>query len=876
MDAHFARGMLPVVKYVLDNGLTLLVRPTKTIPKVAIQLWYAVGSRHEQPGKTGLAHLLEHMTFKGTDILSETDIAVVTSKLSGSTNAFTSRDYTGYMFEFPTQHWQVSLPLLAECMRDCTFKPDLLNSELRAVIQELKLYRDDYGATLLDELVQKIFKGHPYEHPIIGYKQDLWQATSADLHDFYRKYYTPNNAVLVVVGDVEPEQLRVLATEYLGPLERAPLAIPPIPAWHPPAGVTVTLHRDVQQPSCLVCFVVPGGKARLDYQVDVLSWMLGAGKGSLLYRTLVDEEDLVLDVDAYVYDLFEHSLLCIEVEPKQVADIDRIIARTHELIAQFCQLPIAEIALQRARKQTETDTLSALESLEKQAYMIGKYYLCTGSENYLFTYLEHDNNTLREDLAKLCTYLDATKAHLGKLLPFEAGHADTWIREQEQADADDERLLAKRLRHTALEPAQFAQQVAAQPPTPFQYPQHRVVALPNGLRVLFHHNPQVPRIEVILELKAQFFYDPPELPGLHAFMSVLLSEGTQRLNGVELAAEIESYGMTLASAAGYVAMSMLTPDFAKGLTILQEVLTTSTFAPEAVEKVREYLLASIRAHWDEPFEFVDDLVHKAIYEGHPYGQSRLGTLESIQKITREQLIECYRAHVTPAAARLCIVGDLSDNYLESLAVLNNWQGPAVPDKQFPPLKPVVAREIVYPMNRDQTVLCFAGRSVPRTHPDYDKLLVFDQVLSGSLLGSMNSRLFTLREETGLFYAIGGSVIANADRQPGMILIKTMTSREHVAQAESMIKKLLATVIDTITEDEFVTARDGIINSLVNNFETNRQMALAFLILDRFNLPPDYFYRRLDDFYRITLDEVKVAAHKLMDGNPLVVVKIGRK
>jgi zinc protease len=876
MSSSFSHGILPVAKHVLDNGLTILVRSTKTIPKVAIQLWYGVGSKHEVAGKTGLAHLLEHMTFKGTDFLSETDIATATTKLSGSTNAFTSRDYTGYMFEFPTQHWHISLPLLAECMRDCSLKPDLLNSELRAVVQELKLYRDDYSATLLEEMMEKIFKGHSYEHPIIGYKQDLWQTTSQDLAQFYQQYYVPSNAVLVIVGDVDEQVAIAKAIEYFSAIPKLSYTSLDHQPFQSPSATTVTLHRDVQQPSCMMAFVVPGGHARLDYQLDVLSWLLGSGKGSKLYRILVDEEDLVLEVDAFIYDLFDHSLLCIEFEPKEVKDIDRVIIRIHELLTQFCKDPISDRELMRARKQTETDTLSALESLEKQAYMIGKYYLATGSENYLFTYLDHDDTSLRDALAKLLPYLDISKAHIGKLLPFEQGHEAAWTQALEAEDQQDEQALAGRLRQTTLEPAQFAQKVVAQPPSAFKYPQHQVVTLSNGLRVLFHHNPQIPRIELILELRAQFYYDPPELPGLHAFMSAMLVEGTDRLTSVELAQEIESHGMTLACAAGYIAMSMLTSDFPKGLQLLQEILTKSIFDAKSVEKVRQYMLASIKSHWDEPFEFVDDLVREALYQGHPYSKSRLGTLESIRNITREQLIACYREHITPSAARLSVVGDLRGNYLEDLAVLSQWQGPQIPEIQFPQLSPIVAREVRYPINRDQTVLCFAGRSVVRAHPDYDKLLIFDQVLTGSLLGSMDARLFKLREETGLFYTIGGSVIASADIQPGMILIKTLVSREHVAQAQKLIENLLVTVIDSTTQQEFETARDGIINSLVNNFETNRQMALAFLVLDRFNLPIDYFYRRIDDFYRINLPEVKEAAHRLMDNNPLIVFKVGRK
>ena len=323
-------------------------------------------------------------------------------------------------------------------------------------------------------------------------------------------------------------------------------------------------------------------------------------------------------------------------------------------------------------------------------------------------------------------------------------------------------------------------------------------------------------------------------------------------------------------------MSLLAPDLRKALEILQEVVSRPTFEPKSVEKVRELMQASIRAYWDEPFEFVEDLAREKVYGNHPYGKRAMGTQESVGAITREDIVEFYKSHVSPQGARLCIVGDLNNHPLEQLLeIMAQWRGPEVPPVEFPTLVPVAAQEIVYPIARDQVVLCFAGLSVARTDPDYDKLLLFDQILTGSLLGSMSSRLFQLRERTSLFYTIGGSVVAHSDKQPGMVMIKTMVSRDAVAQAEREIKNLISTVAESITEDELMAARNAIINSMVDNFETNRQMAMTFLIIDRLKLPADYFDIRMEQFYRIGLDEVKVAAKRVMDLSRLIVFKVGK-
>ena len=192
-----------VQKYILDNGLTILFLTDNTIPKVSMQLWYDVGSKNEGVGERGYAHLLEHMIFKGTNRLSEADIDSVTHTLSGYCNAFTSYDYTGYLFNFPKQHYKEGLFIFADCMRNCTFKEDMLNSEMKAVIQEFKMGKDRYTSILIQDMISMMFPDHPYHYPVIGYKHDLFSVTGKDLKKFYDKHYHPNNATLIMVGDFD-------------------------------------------------------------------------------------------------------------------------------------------------------------------------------------------------------------------------------------------------------------------------------------------------------------------------------------------------------------------------------------------------------------------------------------------------------------------------------------------------------------------------------------------------------------------------------------------------------------------------------------------------------------------------------------------------
>ena len=299
-----------VTKYVLENGMTVLVRPVHTVPNVSLQIWYNVGSKDEKTGERGIAHLIEHMIFKGTNKLSESDINVLNHMLSASTNAFTSYDYTGYLFNIPSHHWQETFPVMADCMVNCSFKEDHLSSEMKAVIQELKMRRDNYQLTLIEDMLSTIFGDHPYHYPIIGFKQDLWTVRSNDLRAFYKKHYWPNNATLVVVGDVKPEEVFKLAEQHFG-------EIPANPKYKKEeffsgkdiVSKTVTVYRDVKQPMVAFAYAVPGMREKMEHALDIGSWVLGKGKGSRLYRKLVNELELVTSIEVDTC-LFKRSCEC--------------------------------------------------------------------------------------------------------------------------------------------------------------------------------------------------------------------------------------------------------------------------------------------------------------------------------------------------------------------------------------------------------------------------------------------------------------------------------------------------------------------------------------------------------------------------------------
>ena len=867
-----------IFKKKLDNGLTVLVYPRHSIPKVSTQLWYNVGSKDEKTGEKGLAHLLEHMIFKGTKRLSESDINLITTKLSGSCNAFTSYDYTGYLFDFPTQNWKHSIEILADCMTNCTFKEELLNSELKAVIQELKMYRDYYSSGLMEELVSTIYSDHPYHHPIIGYKQDLWNITRESLLEFYHKHYTPNNATLVVVGDVEPNEVFNTANEYFGHINPSPYHKKD-EFYHSSDLInrSVTLYRDVAQPLVIMAYPMFGSQAKQDYVSDILSWIIGTGKGSRLYRKLVDQLQLTTDLESFTYDLFQHGLFCIYFTPKNQVDINQIINIISQELVILGHSEVSHDELIRATKKAQMAYITQLENNEHLAGIIGKTYLATGDENYLFKYLDVPIDSLAPSIYEIArTYLRPTLANSASVLPLPEGEQDYWSLLQHKSDEEDNIILKRKIRESEVEKGVEVHDIIPEVPKPFDFPKAKKHSLSNGLELLYYHNVGVGKIELVMEFKANQQYDEDKL-GLSGFVAEMLSEGTQQYPREKFVDILEINGMTFTATPGIITMSMLSSDLKLGLEIVHQAVTSALFDQENLEKVRAKITADIQNYWDNPSQFADQVAREYVYKNHPMSKGILGTIDGISAITREDILNYYKSFYSPDKTKVSIVGDIKKYNIEQIFedIFSQWSGPKVKELIYPKLNKTKAEQVDFPINRDQIVLCFAGLSVKRNDKDFDKLLIFDQIFTGGYLGSMSSRLFQLREASGLFYTIGGSLLAHAGEEPSMVFIKTVVSKDRLLEAQKAIAEVIDHAPNNITDQEFKEAQNSIINSLVDFFETSRQIAITFLFLARFNLPDDFFNARANQIMAITKQEVKTAAKSILSTKSLVLIRVGR-
>jgi zinc protease len=861
----------------------ILCRPTRTIPEVAVQLWYNVGSKDEESGQRGMAHLIEHMIFKGTKRLSEVDIDLITCKLSGYTNAFTSNDYTAYVFKLPSNVWHESLKILSDCMQNARFDEQMLNSELHTVVQELKLYKDEYQEVLIERMMAGIFPQHPYHHPIIGYKQDLLNLDRDRLFSFYKKHYHPASATLVVVGDVKKDEVFEFAEKEFGGI-KSPENYEKKKNFFLDGiyNVEVKLPREVDNPWAFYAFAIPGtcsGKAHL---FDMITILLGQGRSSRLYEKVVNEAKLATSVGCFSYDLFEKGLFCIYVQPTTLDALSRIEKIVGDELTKLADTKIEEWEFHCVKKKCEMRYVSLFESSERQAEMIGHSFLATGDVRYVDRYMENLGKTRRLDLCReIKEYIQPSLRHAGYLVPSGDQEKALWQKSQEESDVLDQKILKSRPRKSKVEGPKSAKNFEEKDLPEFRYPSPKTFILDNGLEVIYHHRSAVPKISMILGLKADYLHEPEELGGMSTFMSRLLLEGTKKYSASELSRYLESEGIYVSMSSGIVSLEFLSKDFSKALEILDHIITEPAFKKDSIEKVRRRMVMELDEFWNSPSSFVDLLARQAIYKGHPYSKMSLGHKECVEKFNRDQIVDFYNEYLSPQEAALVIVGDLEKHDEESLTRLikkhlGDWKGKQIQDLVFPELSYDKPRIIHHKINRDQTVLALAAPSVSRLDNNYDSLAVLDFVLTGAGISS-TSRLYQLREQTGIFYTAGGSLVYGAGRAPGMVFLKTIVSLDKVSQAEKLIRKTVKDLQDNgISNVELVLAVRALMTASVRVFESNARIARTFLYLKRCGMNLDLFDKRGALLSILKIDAVNKVARHYCRENFLSTITVGRK
>jgi zinc protease len=874
-------------KFRLPNGLEVILVEDKRLPLVAVNLWYHVGPAQEKPGQTGFAHLFEHMMFQGSKHAPE-DAHLQMLEGAGATdlNGTTDFDRTNYFETVPSNQLELALWLESDRMGFLleTLDQAKLSNQQDVVRNERRQSVENRPYGLVDEgLYHTLFpKGHPYYASVIGSHADIESIKLGDVTEFFKRYYSPGNASLAIVGDYDKSRIKALVTKYFGPIPAGP-KVEPVKVTTPPitSERRLVVTDKVELPRVILAWLTPPIYQPGDAEADLVGQILGGGKSSRLYQKLVYEQQIAQDVSASQYSLMLGSVFSIEVtarpgvKPEQLEQaVDAELLRLRE------SGPTAE-ELERARN---TILSSLVRGLERLGGFGGVADLLNRYNHYL-----GDPGYLPKDIARYRAQTPATLKAFAEKTFHKNNRAVVYgvpgEKKIEDVPAGPRATATATAAAAAPGPAVPGQEWRATPPGPgpssaLMLPKPQQFKLDNGLTVYVLPQRQLPVVSANLIVLAGSDRNPLEMPGLASFTADMLDEGTKTRKPLDIARDLASLGATLSagSTTDYSAVSLRslthTADAAFGL--LADVVLNPAFPAEEVERVRASRLTQLVQQRENPTAIAQRVFNDALYgPGHPYGYTELGTQKSVQAIGPAQLRSFWSTGYTPGNSALVIAGDVDVAGARALAQkhFGAWQGAATTGRAVDVTQATAGKLLIVDRGTaPQTALRIGMVGVPRSSPDYVPITIMNNALGGLFASRIN---LNLREKNG--YTYGASSGFGFRRGPGPFVVGTNVRSDVTGPAVKEIYSELRRIrAEPVTPAELTLARDALTRSLPGLFETTSDAASTASQLFVYGLGLDYFNTLPARVDAVTAADVQRVASQYVVPEKLVVVAVGDK
>ena len=870
---------IPHSTFKLANGLTMIVHEDHKAPIVAVSVWYNVGSKDEPKGKTGFAHLFEHLMFNGTENAPGDFFKYLQGMGATDYNGQTGNDRTRYFETVPTGGFERALFLESDRMGHLlgAVTQGVLDNQ-RAVVQNEKRQDDSAPGGLVQyALFGNLFPpSHPYHHTVIGSMSDLDSASLADVKQWFRDRYGPNNAVLVIAGDVTPARARPLVEKYFGPIPRGPVNRPAM------AGVpTLAAARHVELKDQLAFTVlqrywaVPGLLSNQAEALDVGSSILGGLASSRLYKALVRDEKLAIHVSAGLSPLQRTGLFEISAYVKPGVDPALVQKRVDEILADFLARGPTEDEIQRA---VMSEVSSRIRGLEQVGGFNGKAVALSEGAT-----LAGDSNFYKKTLAQ---YAAVTPASVRATM-------QQWLRRPalfitlspgKRENYQEAKAVAAgtpKVDDTLPKPTRTMPPLA--PIQPLAWPRIEHARLSNGIEVVYANRNAVPLTAVALAFDAGSAADPVTARGLGSMTMGLLEQGTSTLSSQQVAEVEERLGADVSASndsdRSTVTLSALSPNLKPSLDLLADIVERPAFAPSEVDRVKAQALAGIAQLMKDPQRVGSRVLPAAIFGSqHPYGAPAGGDPAAIARLTRADLAGFQQHWLRPDNVKIFVVSDrpLSEVRGELDEEFGHWAPPASPRgvKSFPapPARPTAPRILLVdrPGAPQSTIL--GGQILPiDPYSDVSPFNIANEALGGEFLSRLN---MDLRESKGWSYGVSGSqsILPNGVSYT----IEAPVQADKTADALVALNADLADFLGSkgITSDELGLAITNSSNALPGQFETSGALLSGIMRNDLMRRPEDYYARLPARFRSVTAAEADRAARSAIDPKGFTWVVVG--
>jgi zinc protease len=846
---------IPFEKFVLPNGLQVILHVDRKLPLVAVNEWFHVGSKNEKPGRTGFAHLFEHLMFEGSKN-SPGNYFTFAEKIGANVwergvNGTTNVDRTNYYITVPSGSLEKVLWLESDrlaTLMDFLTKENL-DHQREVVRNERRQSQENvpYGRSFR-LIVENLFPpAHPYSWPTIGSHEDLVAATFDDVKEFFRRYYTPNNLSLVIAGDFDPVEARRLVERYFGPIPAGPALDRPgrfVPAL---AGEKVIEVRDrVPQERVYVAFPSPPLFEEGDAELDLAAAVLTDGLDSRLSKALVYDKPLCTRVSAYQYSLEISGRFVIDATARPGVSLREVEDVISAEIARLAKTGPTPEELERVKTSFEFRFVSALETIGGKADQLNAYNTNFGEPGKLEQDLTRYRKAGVEDVrAAVSQWLD-TKNRL--LVRF-------------HSEASGRATVAASLDRSKEPPAG--------PQRPFRVPAVATERLPNGLTLYVVERPELPKVAFTLAVRAGVVADPPGKDGVANFAASAMRYGTKSRAALEIDGSFADLGTSLNAFAerehAGLSLQVLKKNLPAALAILSDVVRNAAYPPPEFEREKKRLLDYLSQDATNAGEIAGRVqTMLAFGREHPYGRPRRGLPGTVAKIGREDLVAFHSRYWKPARGAVVFAGDITLAEARALATkaFADWSG-TPPEVEIPAPRPAPGGRVYLVDRQDaaQTQICQFVPGAARATPDYDALLLADAVWGANTASRLNQNL---RETRGYSYGAFSfpTFLTRGGVWAGWGAVQTDKTKESAVEFVKELKDLAGA--RPIGEKELGDAKSQHIRGYASQFETLVRVAEQIVALWSVGLPLSELARDPEETALTSLEAVNAAAKKYAD------------
>jgi zinc protease len=854
---------IPFQRFVLSNGLTVIVHEDHKAPIVAVNLWYHVGSKNEKPGKTGFAHLFEHLMFGGSQHAPGSYIQAMERVGATDLNGTTNNDRTNFFEDVPTSALDYALWMESDRMQYLDLSQKTLDLQ-RGVVQNEKRQDENEPYQLTEEYFpENTFPlGHPYSWSVIGEMSDLDAASFADVQEWFKTYYGPSNAVIVLAGDIDLKTAKEKVEKYFGNIPPGP------PVVHQQAWIAKMngTHREVTQERVplgriyKVWNVPQFGSADSDY-LDLVSAVLGSGKTSRLYKRLVYDDQIASDVTIYNDSREIGGQFVIQVTARNGHTAAELENPIDEEMARFLKEGPTQDEMERVRTEYLAAIVRGLQRIGGfggQSDLLAQFEVFTGDANNYKVTLKRIQDATADDVKAAAVRWLTDGQLVAEVNPFPDYAAGTGA-------------AVDRSKPPAVGAA-----------TDAKLPKLERTTLPNGLKVILAARLGSRLVNAWLTADAGFAADQFATPGTTLLMTTLMRDGTSTRSALQISDEATKLGAELTTISGldlsYVRLSALKAKLDPSLDLWADVILNPSFPEADFKREQKLQLDGIQAEQDEPFAAAERVMSRAIYgTASAYGNppSGSGTTASVQKITRDDLVKFYDTWFRPNNCTVIITGDttLAEIMPKLEKLFGNWKQGTVPAKKLPPAN-LPAKATVYIVDKPgagQSMLVAGLVTVPPNTPNEIAIEAMNDAFGGQFGARLN---MNLREDKHWTYG-AQSLAMGARGQREYLAVAPVQSDKTKESLVEMNKELRAILADRpISADELTHVQEDEILKLPGSMETLDSVSTDIGSLLRFQWPDNYFDTMPAKIRALTTNDVNAAAKQVIHPDNLTWVIVG--